>query len=214
MATSRLLPPVDKRGVLVFVVAIAVLLVPWPFLGRAFATVFSGYANVVTRVFDLGGDAEPRFSVPPRGRASTEDGGDWAVALAGRDAPADQAMLLDTRVLGYTPVAVLLALAVASRLPRRRRLLVLALASACLLARAAAAIALPVARAFDADRTGWAFGTFAEVVWFGAIMPPAMSYATPLVAWWIGFALTTENAVPAPAEKPREKSRRTKRRRS
>jgi hypothetical protein len=192
---ARWLPPVDKRAAAVFALALALLLAPWPVLGRAFGAVFSVYANGVTRGLGLGGEATPRFSLPPRGQATAEDGGDWAVQLA---APTDGAavadgapMLLDTRVLGYTPIAVLLALAAASRLARRRRLQVFAFALACLLARTATAIALPVARTFEGARAGWAFGPVAELAWFGLIMPPVMSYATPLLAWWTGFALTT-----------------------
>jgi hypothetical protein len=200
-SAARWLPPVDKRAALIFAVALALLLAPWPLLGRAFGALFSAYANGVTRVLGLGGEATPRFSLPPGGEAPAEDGGAWAVQLTARGAdgaaPESAPVFLDTRVLGYTPVAVLLALAAASRLPRRRRLEVFAFALACLLARTAAAIALPVARTFEGARAAWAFGPFAELLWFGLIMPPVMSYATPLLAWWTGFALTTPPDAPA-----------------
>jgi hypothetical protein len=194
-APTPRLPPIDRRAALAFAVALAALLAPWPGVGRAFAAAFGAYANVVTSMLDLGGEAPPRFSRPPRGVATSEDGGDWAVALA-VDAKAEEGLpiLLDTRVLAYTPVAVLLALAVGSRLSRRRRLMVLGFGLLVLLARTALAIALPVARRFEGTRAGWAFGPIAEIVWFGLVTPPVMSYATPLLAWWTGFALTTPAA--------------------
>jgi hypothetical protein len=210
-ATARWLPPVDKRSVLLFAVALALLLAPWPSLGRAFGAAFSAYANGVTRGLGLCGVAAPRFALPQRGRAGAKDGGEWAIQLGTQviDVADGPPRLLDTRVLGYTPLAVLLALGVASRLPRRRRVLVLAFSFACLLGRTALAIALPVARAFGGERAGWAFGPIAELVWFGLITPPVMSYATPLLAWWTGFALTTPPD--APTAKPGKRVARGRR---
>ena len=62
-APTRWMPAVDRRAVLVFALALAGLLAPWPGLGRGFAFVFCGYANGVTGVLGLGGDAAPRFSL-------------------------------------------------------------------------------------------------------------------------------------------------------
>jgi hypothetical protein len=200
-------PAVSRRSALVFVVAIAALLAPWPVLPRAFGATFSAFGNVVAAVLGPGGDARPRFSLPARGQATADDGGDWAVQLqaAGETGPP---RLLDTRILGYTPVAVLLAIAVASALPRRRRLRVFTIAAGVVAARTALAITLPLARAFS-DADGWASGRVGEVLWFSVVTPPALSYATPLVAWWLGFALTTPDVPPAPcAARDRNKPRK------
>jgi hypothetical protein len=208
---ARWLPEVDRRWAIRLAVALVLLLSPWPGVGRGFAAIFSGYANVVVAAGGLGGDARPRFSLPPQGQARAEDGGAWAVRLAASGADdSDTGLLLDTRILGYTPLAVALALVAASRLPRRRRLRVLGFALACLLLRTGLAIALPVARAFSATRTGWAFGPVPETLWFAFLTPPAMSYATPIAAWWLGFALTTPRASPpvsARSERPARRSR-------
>src|SRR5258708_21630560 len=37
-------------------------------------------------------------------------------------------------------------------------------------------------------------GLLAEVVWWVLIAPPVMSYATPLLAWWVALAITELSA--------------------
>jgi hypothetical protein len=196
---------VSLRSALVFAVALAAMLAPWPMLPRAFGAVFSTFGNVVAAVLGPRGDAGPRFSLPARGRATSDDGGDWAVQLCAAD-DAQPPLLLDTRILGYTPVAVLLAIAVASGLPRRRRMRVLSIAAGLVAARTALAISLSLARAFG-DADGWASGRVGELLWFSLITPPALSYATPLLAWWLGFALTTSHVASADERARRPRSR-------
>jgi len=212
----RWFPSVGWRPVLMFAALVIVLLGPWPGYGRAFGVLFSAYGNGVVRALGLGGSSAPRFAPPtPLARRDPEVG-DWVVTLsvAGADA-GDQVMPLDARILGYTPLAIFLALTVATPIGRRRKLKVLAIGLAFLLARLAVAIALPVARALGAASPGWASGLLAEVVWWVLIAPPVMSYATPLLAWWVALAITE---LPAPARAARSpvglgRSRRSLRRR-
>jgi hypothetical protein len=191
---DRWFPAITRRSAITFAVLVVLLLVPWPRLGRVFAVLFSGYANAVVVVTGAGGAHEPRFSAqPPAGAppAGGEEGGDWAVWLsatsAGESGPA--AAPLDTRIIGYTPLALFAALTLATAVPRRRRLAILGMGGGLLLARLAVAIALPTARAFGGS--GLAFGPFAETIWFVLIDLPAMSYVAPLFAWWLGLGLTS-----------------------
>jgi hypothetical protein len=205
-------PSVGWRPVLAFAALVIVLLGPWPGYGRAFGVLFSAYGNRVARALDLGGSSAPRFA-PPTPLARRDPAvGDWVVTLsiAGADG-GDEIMPLDARILGYTPLAIFLALTMATPIGRRRKLKVLALGLVSLLARLAVAIALPVGRALGAASPGWTSGLLAEVVWWVLIAPPVMSYATPLLAWWVALAITE---LPAPTRAVRSPVRVARTRRS
>ena len=195
-------PSVGWRPVLAFAALVIVLLGPWPGYGRAFGVLFSAYGNGVVRALGIGGSSTPRFAPPTPLERRDPEVSDWVVTLSVSRADAgDEVMPLDTRILGYTPLAIFLALTVATPIGRRRRKLkVLAIGMAFLLARLAVAIALPVGRALGAASPGWASGLLAEVVWWVLIAPPVMSYATPLLAWWIALAITE---LPAPSRAKR-----------
>ncbi|HSZ82389.1 MAG TPA: hypothetical protein VLA14_08910 [Polyangia bacterium] len=143
--------------------------------------------------------APPRFEVPPPNEVSAADGGQWAVVLRS----GDQAVPLDTRIFAYTPLAIFLALALATPAPPRRKVIVIAGGGAFLLARLAFAVLVPVGRAFG-PRGSSTLGAFAEITWTVLVTPPVMSYATPLVAWWLAVALTTARA-PGPVPTPRSR---------
>ena len=191
------LPSVDRRAVVVFGLLVVLFLAPWPRLGRAFCTLFSAYGNVLVASRQTALDARPRFEVPPPAEVSAADGGQWAVVLR----TGDRALPLDTRIIAYTPLAIFLALALATPLPPRRKLIVLAGGGAFLLARLAFAVLVPLGRAFG---SGGSASTLAEIAWTVLVTPPVMSYATPLVAWWMALALTTPRA-PAPASTGRRR---------
>jgi hypothetical protein len=208
------LPRIDlpgvRRGAATFLVLAVLFLAPWPGLPRAFTPVFAGFATVVARVVAGSAPVRPTFTVPAVGQVAPADGGAWAVLYAPDvDAPEDARTPLDTRILGYTPLAMFLALALATRAPRRRKLIILALGLGALMLRLAAAVALPVARSLGALRSGSALAPVAELVWWALLMPPTMSYATPLAIWWALFAWTT----PPDAAAPRAVRRRANRRR-
>ena len=184
--TSELLPPLDRRAVLLFGALVVLLLAPWPRWGRGFGALFSGYANGLVAVTSAVSPA-PRFSVPARGTVSAADGGDWAVVLTAGDRVAP----LDTRIIAYTPLALFLALALATPVPRRRKLLVVAGGGAFLLARLAFAVLVPLGGLLG-DPGG--AGPLSELVWTVLVAAPVMSYAAPLAVWWV--ALGVHDAAP------------------
>jgi hypothetical protein len=198
--TSALVPPIDRRAVLIFVALVALLLAPWPRWGRAFGAVFSAYGNVLVAVAGLGPPA-PRFTVPPPGAVAAAEGGAWAVILTA----GNRAMPLDTRIIGYTPLAVFVALALATPIERRRKLVVFAGGGAVLLARLAFATLVPLSGALAAG----ASSSLSALAWTVLIEEPVMSYAAPLAVWWVALALTT----PRPRQEPARGARRGGRRR-
>ena len=200
-AADAWLPRVSRRSLITFAALVILFLAPWPAVGRCFGILFSGYANLVVAVTGAGGARAPHFAARQPAAAppvSGEDAGsaDWSVWLTaeaepgtGREQPAAP---LDTRIIGYTPLALFLALTLASAVPRRRKLRILAIGLALLLARLAIAIALPTARGFGRSRL--ASGPFAETVWFVLIDLPAASYVAPLMAWWLALGVTSRRA--------------------
>jgi hypothetical protein len=181
-------PAVIRRFFVTFAITALLLLLPWPRWGRIFSALFSGYANVVVSVFVGGSDDTLRFSVPTAEARRRPEIGEWTVLLT---ANGGRQTDLDTRILGYTPLAVFAALVIATPVPRRRRAKIAAGGGAIVLARLACAIALPVARSLGERGPGWAFGTVPEVIWLALISPPAMSYVTAALGWWVALALTT-----------------------
>lgn len=189
---EQLFAPFGRRVVLVFVGVLLALLAPWPRYGRVFAGGFSAYANGTVWVLGLGGGAQPRFATPTAAERKGPDVDDWTVMLSsivsaesgGRSIP------LGTRILGYTPFAIFVALIAAMAMPARRRLAVAAIGAAILFARLGVAIALPVAREFGQLGADSGFGLAAEVTWGSFIDQPALSYVTPLFAWGIGLLAT------------------------
>jgi hypothetical protein len=183
-----------RRFLATFAVAVVLLLAPWPRWGRAFSHLFSGYANFVVDAFVLEDEAMARFRPPTPEDRRRSDVKEWSVMLSAKDAGET---VLDTRILGYTPLAVFAALVLATPVDRRRKVKILFGGGAVVLARLACAIALPVARALGAQGPSWAFGTVAEVSWWAFISPPAMSYVTGAFGWWIAFALTSRRGAAA-----------------
>jgi hypothetical protein len=176
------LPAIGRRELAVFAVLVVLLLAPWPRLGRAFVAFFGAYGNVLVGALDTGDAAPPRFGPPQPGEVGAADGGEWAVILRS----GDRALPLDTRIIGYTPLAIFLALALATPVPRRRKAIILSGGLAFLLARLAFAVMAPL----GSTRLG-----LAAALWTVLIASPVMSYAAPLAVWWVAFALTTPKAV-------------------
>jgi hypothetical protein len=180
------LPPVDRRALLIFAALVVLLLVPWPGWGRAFAAAFAVFGNALVAVAGAWPGPPPHFELPAAGEVGAPGGGAWAVVLAG-----NHAAPLDTRILAYTPLAIFLALVLATPVPPRRRAIILAGGLACLLARLAFAVLVPLSRAFGDGRSESMFAWLCEVGWTVFVTPPVMSYATPLATWLLGVALTT-----------------------
>jgi hypothetical protein len=192
-APESLLPRWRARSLALFFGLAIVLLAPCPTYGRLFGPLFCAFGNAVIVVIGAGGDAEPRFSTQPGGPVTAEAGTtDWTVWLAPThgEGPAAPPLPLDTRILGYTPLALSLALTLAFAVSWRRKLRMLGVGFGLLLIRLAIAIALPVSRAFSPHPT--APGPISEIVWYVLIDLPAMSYVAPLFAWWIAFTATRD----------------------
>jgi hypothetical protein len=184
-------PRALRRFLITFAIVATILLSPWPRWGRVFSGAFAGYANVVVGFFAIGGVNEPRFIGPTSADRLRPDVGEWTVLLVPGDGERTEAVPLDTRILGYTPFAIFGALVLSTPVTRRRRLKILVSGGALLLARLAIAVALPVGRSLGPVGPPWAFGPIAETIWFAFITPPATSYVTAALAWWIPLALTT-----------------------
>jgi hypothetical protein len=190
-APQPMLLGITPRSAITFAALAVLLMAPWPRYGRAVGAAFGLFGNAVIAVTGVGGTAEPRFSTVEQGPSPPETN-DWTVWLGATRGPASgqPPMPLEIRILGYTPLALLLALTIASDAPWRRRLKMTAIGWALLLSRLALAIVLPVGRAFG-DRQSPS-GPLADIVWYVLIDLPAMSYAAPLLAWWIAFAATDD----------------------
>lgn len=190
---ETLLPRWRARSLALFFGLAILLLAPWPTYGRLFGPLFCAFGNTVIVVAGAGGDSEPRFSTQPRGPVTAEgETTDWTVWLAPTrgEVPSRPPLPLETRILGYTPLALSLALSLAFAVSWRRKLRMLGIGLGLLLLRLAIAIALPVGRAFSPHPT--APGPISELVWYVLIDLPAMSYVAPLFAWWIAFTATRD----------------------
>jgi hypothetical protein len=173
------LPSIDRRAVIVFALLTILLLAPWPGWGRRFGAGFSCYGNGLVALTE-GGGAAPRFRPSAPHEVSAADGGDWAVVLT----LGEQVFPLDTRIIAYTPLAIFLALALATPVARRRKAAILAGGFAFLLARLAFAVLVPLQRGSEAR-------SLVGIAWTVLIATPVMSYASPLAVWWVAVALTT-----------------------
>jgi hypothetical protein len=174
-----------RRELAVFTVLLVLLLVPWPGCGRAFVGFFRAYGNGLVGAFGEGGEPPGRFEAPDPGQVGAADGGEWAVLLRA----GDRVVPLDTRIIGYLPLAIFLALALATPVPRRRKAIIVVGGLAFLLARLAFAVLTPL----GGTRSG-----LAAAVWTVMIAPPVMSYAAPAAVWWVAFALTTRATTAQP----------------
>jgi hypothetical protein len=181
---------------LTFAALVIVLLGPWPGYGRVFGVLFSAYGNGVVSTLGIGASSvPPRFATPTPEESRDPEVSEWTVLLSVERAKGDHTVVpVDARIFGYTPLAIFLALGLATSVGRRRKLMVLVGGLVFLLARLAVAVALPVARALGPLRPPWASGLLAEIVWWVLIAPPVMSYATPLLAWWVALAATAKPA--------------------
>lgn len=187
-APEPLLPRISQRSALIFAATALVLLAPWPRYGRVCAAGFRLFGNGVIRFLDLGGAAEPRFSAPLEVERQPPAVDDWTVMLSAVGGPHEGERLpLSTRILGYTPFAIFVALVAAWPVKGGRRRKAAAVGAAILFLRLAIAIALPVGRAFGGRPGEPAVGLAAEMAWTSLVDQPALSYISPLLAWGIGL---------------------------
>jgi hypothetical protein len=200
-APEPLLPLISQRSGLIFAATALLLLAPWPRYGRLCAAGFRLFGNGVIRVLDLGGPAQPRFSEPLAAERQPPAVDDWTVMLSAVGGPRESERLpLSTRILGYTPFAIFVALLAAWPVAGRRRRKAAAVGAAILFVRLAIAIALPVGRAFGRGDGEPGGGLAAEMAWTSLVDQPALSYVSPLLAWGIGL-LSTSPRAPARAHR-------------
>ncbi|HLK91226.1 MAG TPA: hypothetical protein VKZ18_15110 [Polyangia bacterium] len=186
--------PISRRAALILAAAVVLLLAPWPRLGRLYGGAFCLFGDAVVWTFGLGGEAQPRFSLPDAAERQSDGIDDWTVMLGATAGGGGPKAPLSTRILGYTPGAIFLALLLATPVPARRRLKVAALGSAILLLRLGAAIAIPVAHAFGQLAGSSGAGLLADVAWGSLVDQPALSYVVPVLAWGIGILATAPRA--------------------
>ena len=118
---------INATAVLALCLGLALLLLaPWPGYGRLFRPLFCAFGNAVIVVVGAGGDSAPRFSTQPGAAPTMRDGSttDWTVWLAasGGDGPSRPPLPLETKILGYTPLALSLALTLSFAVSWRRKL--------------------------------------------------------------------------------------------
>jgi hypothetical protein len=173
MLVDGIVPRIERSRVITFALVLGILLAPWPGWGRIVAAGFTDYANAIAHTLGIGDAAQQRFSTAsPVNPSDSAD--EWIVKVR---SGTPRSVSIDTRILAYTPIAVLLALAAATPMPRRRKLVALALGMAAMLIRLSLVFVLPA----------W---TVAQLYFLVVINPSAMSYFAPLIAWWISLAVT------------------------
>jgi hypothetical protein len=167
---------------------------PWPGLSAL-------YTNALSTGFDaVFGDSGPPVEVRFQGAPSSSE--PWEVHTRVTETETGRSFEtgLDVRRTGYLPAAVFLALVLASRLPTRRKLLALA-AGLCVLHLLSW---LPLLSFFSGRLPIVVFhlGTFARVVvdvlYRALVAPLGMTYAAPVLLWFIASAVLMPAA---PAER-------------
>ncbi len=133
-AAESILPRWRAPSLALFFGLTIVLLAPWPGSGRLFGPLFCAFGNAVIVVVGAGPDSQPRFSTQPKGPVTP--GGeptDWTVWLATTrgDGLSRPPLPLETRILGYTPLALLFALTLAFAVSWQRKLRMLGIGLAC-----------------------------------------------------------------------------------
>jgi hypothetical protein len=165
-----------------FIIVFAILVTPWPHLGRAFCDVVGAVATAVADPLTASSNVTFRLDA----LQEKESQPDWRAMISVQQdfpqGPVDHAGVIDLRRCGYLQLATFLALAAAWP-PRGRRRALIAAAGA--LALVATAIALPVL-AFVSSIGAVDFGLLAVPVTLASralVAAPGMMYALPGLAW-------------------------------
>lgn len=169
--------------------------VPIPWLPDAYSTAFAAVANGALAVTDLASSTRSRVHAPQCLRMV----GSWKPALTvdgpgseHREAP------LNVKTFSFRPLAMFLALALASTLEgRRRKLLVIGGGAGAMLGLGTLLTLLPpltelAVRGQLGDGVGLAVETSYVV-----LLTPLMVYLVPLLVWWLFMWRTSTTGAPA-----------------
>jgi hypothetical protein len=166
-----------------FVLAFALMVAPWPGLGRGFTDAVGAIATAIADPIS----AASNVTFVLRSPKPVERQPDWRAVISVRqdfpDGPVDHAGAIDLRRAGYLQLATFVALAAAWPPRGRRRLL---LAVAITFAMVSAAIALPILAflsSIDVVHLGERSGTLVSLASRALVAAPGMAFACPGLAW-------------------------------
>jgi hypothetical protein len=185
------------------------LALPSPGIGPAYARVHAlvGNALLEDRVFEHG--VTLRFATPSAGPELAEH--PWQLTLEVRDPlqPAPALVPIDLRTLLFLPVAAFIGLALAAPLgSARRNARVLGLGLLILEPTLLVLTALPLLSFLggggpvQAFRLSLGLHVVLQTVYRALVAPPGMTYALPLLLWWVLVAQLSPEKVatePPPA---------------
>jgi hypothetical protein len=183
--------PSPGRKTLVFAARFAILfalvMIPWPGLGRAFNETFSLVASIAVDACVEDPEVIARFhpANPENPDEASLDAWDTVFSVSRSRSEPPLEVPLPLRRLAYVPLATFVALALATPLERRRKLRVLGWGLGLLLVRLALTIALPIARNFEVVEKGTALDWGMRVVYYGLLEPPNLMYGAPVVTWFL-----------------------------
>ncbi|HTB77079.1 MAG TPA: hypothetical protein VK762_27730 [Polyangiaceae bacterium] len=170
-----------------FALFFALVMIPWPGLGRVFNATFSVIASMAVDACIDDPDVLARFHPADPEKPDEASLGVWdtvfSVTRARDDAPLK--VPLPLRRLAYVPLATFVALALATPVIRPRKLRILRWGLALLLFRLALTVALPIARNLEAFGRDSVLDWLARVVYYGLLEPPNLMYGAPVVVWFL-----------------------------
>ena len=193
----------DKRTALwfaaTFVAWLAVLMLPWPGLGKMYSRAFAVVGNALVGGHSFASGARLAFD----GDGGDDSGGEtktfaWEATLTVQNANGARIQVpIDVRPLAYLPTAAFAALALAFPIrERRRKLFVFAAGLVIMQPLTALLISLPLLpflggsgpiRVFE---LGPAARSLIEAAYRALVAPPGMTYAIPGLLFWTLFATT------------------------
>jgi hypothetical protein len=183
MRSMSALPTSLTASVLRFVIVLALVLVPWPGLGRAFTDAVGAIGTALAQPIS----ASSNVSFLLRSPKPIEGQPDWRAVISVRqdfpDGSSVHAGAIDLRRAGYLQLAAFVALAVAWPPQGRTRAL---LAVAVALAIVSTAIALPILAFLSplgAVHLGASLEALVSLASRALVAAPGMAYAVPGLAW-------------------------------
>lgn len=168
-----------------FLLLLALLLYPWPLVGRLFVQAFDVAANIGVAAALNDPEAQAHFAAADVAASDEPSAGEWNTVLSIQRGASDAltTISLGVRRLGYVPLATFVALVLVTPVERRRKLAIGTVGISLLLLRLSLAVALPLARAFGTLANDSPGGWLASVLYYSLIEPPNLMYAAPVVTW-------------------------------
>jgi hypothetical protein len=180
-----------------FVVAFAIMIIPWPYLANSYVVVFDHAANVVLWATDSGARIGYRFETPDEIRAD----GSWDAILRVEDRQLMQTarMKIGVRTFSYRPVATFVALLVAVRQSGWRKNTLVAVVGMLMVLLVSFAIAALATLRFGLARVlGLHHERLIETA-YQSLTTPAMLYALPVLVFVLLLAIVNRRRIPSAA---------------